>query len=136
MSTQFPTQNFQVFQGQFQQNSLRFFIYIQSLFLQIFFYRYLVKIQKEDHLKNSHRQAEKFPEFSRFFRLLDTLGESITRENILDWVAVPCRLWTVSLQLFFLYRSPSSSSCSVVEAVSSNIDKVLILQPSANIMVW
>ena len=36
---------------------------------------------------------------------------------------------------YFLYRSPSSSSCSVVEAVSSNTDKVLILQPSANIMV-
>ena len=37
--------------------------------------------------------------------------------------------------IFFLYRSPSSSSCSVVEAVSSNIDKALILHPSANIMV-
>ena len=35
--------------------------------------------------------------------------------------------------IFFLYHSPSSSSCSVVEAVSSNIDKTLILQPS-NIM--
>ena len=37
--------------------------------------------------------------------------------------------------IFFLYRSPSSSSCSVVEAVSSNIGKALILHPSANIMV-
>ena len=36
---------------------------------------------------------------------------------------------------FFLYRSPSSSSYSVVEAVLSNIDKALILQPSANSMV-
>ena len=36
---------------------------------------------------------------------------------------------------FFLYRSPSSPSCSVIEAVSSNIDKALVLQPSANIMV-
>ena len=35
---------------------------------------------------------------------------------------------------FFLYSSPSSSSCSVVEAVPSNTDKALILQPSANIM--
>ena len=34
-----------------------------------------------------------------------------------------------------MYRLPSSSSCSVVEAVSSNIDKALILQHSANIMV-
>ena len=31
--------------------------------------------------------------------------------------------------------SPSSSSCSVVEAVSSNIDKAPILPPSANFMV-
>ena len=37
--------------------------------------------------------------------------------------------------IFFLYRLPSSS-CSVVEAVSSNIDKALILHPSANIMVF
>ena len=36
--------------------------------------------------------------------------------------------------IFFLYHSPSSF-CSVVEAVSSNIDKALILQPSANIMI-
>ena len=35
--------------------------------------------------------------------------------------------------LLFLYRSPS---CSVAEAVTSNIDKALILQPAANIMVW
>ena len=37
--------------------------------------------------------------------------------------------------IFFLYRSPSSSSCFVVEGVLSNIDKALILQPSANNMV-
>ena len=38
--------------------------------------------------------------------------------------------------IFFLYHSPSSSSRFVVEVVSSNIDKVLILQPSANIKVF
>ena len=36
--------------------------------------------------------------------------------------------------MYFLYRSPSSSSCSVVEAVSSSIDKALIRQPSAKII--
>ena len=35
--------------------------------------------------------------------------------------------------IIFLYHSPSSSSCSVIEAVSSNM--ALILQPFANIMV-
>ena len=38
--------------------------------------------------------------------------------------------------IFFLYRSPSSSSCSVDEAVSSNFDKALILHPSANHGMW
>ena len=37
--------------------------------------------------------------------------------------------------IFFLYRLPSSLFCSVVETVASNIDKALILQLSANIMV-
>ena len=31
--------------------------------------------------------------------------------------------------IFFLYRSPSSSSCTVVEAMPSGIDKALIFQP-------
>ena len=37
--------------------------------------------------------------------------------------------------IFFLYRSRSPLSCSVIEAVLSNIDKAFILQPSANVMV-
>ena len=36
--------------------------------------------------------------------------------------------------IFFLYRSPSAS-CTVIDAVSCNIDKALRIQPSANIMV-
>lgn len=38
--------------------------------------------------------------------------------------------------LFFLYRSPSSQSCSVINAVSDCIDRALISQPSANIFVF
>ena len=34
---------------------------------------------------------------------------------------------------FFLYRSPSSSLCMVFDSISSNIDKVLSINPSANV---
>ena len=37
---------------------------------------------------------------------------------------------------FFLYRSPSSSLCTVFGSISSNIDEVLSINPSANIFVF
>ena len=37
---------------------------------------------------------------------------------------------------FFLYRSHSSSLCTVFESVSSNIDEVLSINPSANVLVF
>ena len=37
---------------------------------------------------------------------------------------------------FFLYRSPSSSSCTVFDSISSNIDEVLSINPSANVSVF
>ena len=37
---------------------------------------------------------------------------------------------------FFLYRSPSSSLCTVFDFVSSNIDEVLLISPSANVFVF
>ena len=37
---------------------------------------------------------------------------------------------------FFLYRSPSSSLCTVFDSVSSNIDEVLSINPSANVFVF
>ena len=36
---------------------------------------------------------------------------------------------------FFLYRSPSSSLCTVVYSISSNIDEVLSINSSANVFV-
>ena len=38
--------------------------------------------------------------------------------------------------LFFVYRSRSSQSCSVINSVSENIDKILLSHPSANIFVF
>ena len=37
---------------------------------------------------------------------------------------------------FFLYRSPSSSLCTVFDSVSSNIDEVLLINPSANVSAF
>ena len=37
---------------------------------------------------------------------------------------------------FFLYQSPSSSLCSVFDAISSNIDEVLSINPFANVFVF
>ena len=35
---------------------------------------------------------------------------------------------------FFLYRSPSSALCTVFDSISSNIDEVLSINPSANVL--
>ena len=37
---------------------------------------------------------------------------------------------------FFLYRSPSSALCTVFDSISSNIDEVLSINPSANAFVF
>ena len=37
---------------------------------------------------------------------------------------------------FFLYRSPSSALCRVLDSISSNIDEVLSTNPSANVFVF
>ena len=42
----------------------------------------------------------------------------------------------LSVSLFFLYGSPSSSLCTVFDSISSNIDEVLSINPSANVFVF
>ena len=44
-------------------------------------------------------------------------------------------LYSVSY-FFFLYRSPSSSLCTVFGSISTNIDEVLSINSSANIFVF
>ena len=43
---------------------------------------------------------------------------------------------SLSVLLLFLYRSPSSSLCTVFDSISSNIDEVLSINPSANVFVF
>ena len=47
----------------------------------------------------------------------------------------PALLHSVSY-FFFLYRSPSSALCTVFDSVSSNIDEILSINPSANVFVF
>ena len=43
----------------------------------------------------------------------------------------------LSVSFFFsLYRSPSSSLCTVFDSISSNIDEVLLVNPSAHVFVF
>ena len=43
---------------------------------------------------------------------------------------------SLSVLLFFLYQSPSSSLCTVFDSISSNIDEVLSINPSTNVFVF
>ena len=47
----------------------------------------------------------------------------------------PALLHSVSY-FFFLYRSPSLALCTVFDSVSSNIDEVFSINPSANVFVF
>ena len=47
----------------------------------------------------------------------------------------PALLHSVSY-FFFLYRSPSSSLCTVFDSISSNIYEVLSIKPSTNVFVF
>ena len=58
--------------------------------------------------------------------------ESSADSYLCFWLA----LFLSESYFFFLYRSPSSSLCTVVDSISSNIDEVLSLNPSANIFVF
>ena len=44
--------------------------------------------------------------------------------------------WLYFTHFFFLYRSPSSALCTVFDSISSNIDEVLSINPSANVFVF
>ena len=65
----------------------------------------------------------------------------ISRETHLEKPTEPFMCFRLSLlhstsYLFFLYRSPSSQDCTVVDSVSQSIDSALTAHPSANIFVF
>ena len=65
------------------------------------------------------------------------LARDLSLENSADsyWCFRLALLHSASY-FFFLYRSPSSSLCTAFDSISSNIDKVLSVNPSTNGFVF
>ena len=58
-------------------------------------------------------------------------------ENSADsYLCFPLALLHLGSYFFFLYRSPSSSLCTFFDSISSNTDKLLSINPSANVFVF
>ena len=60
-----------------------------------------------------------------------SLGNSVN-SYLYFWLA----LFSSVSYFFFLYQSPSLSSCMVFDAISSNLDELLLINPSANMFVF
>ena len=61
-------------------------------------------------------------------------ARDLSLENSADSYVFDC--FTSLSVFFFLHRSPSSSLCTVFDSISSNIDQVLSINPSANMFVF
>ena len=62
---------------------------------------------------------------------------NLSQENLADsYLCFQLALLYSVSYFFFLYRSPSSSLCTVFDSISSNIDEVLSINPSANVFVF
>ena len=65
------------------------------------------------------------------------LARDISLENSADSSLCVRLLLLLSVSyFFFLYQSPSSALCTVFDSISSNIDEVLSINPSANVFVF
>ena len=64
-------------------------------------------------------------------------ARDLSLENSADsYLCFPLALLHSSFYFFFLYWSPSLSLCTVFDFISSNIDEVLPINPSANVIVF
>ena len=70
--------------------------------------------------------------FGSFCTGLISFVQDLSQENSADfYLCFPLALLYSVPYFFFLYRSPSSSLCTVFDSISSNIDEVLSINPSA-----
>ena len=104
-------------------------IWMTQLIVAIFLWGYLPLIWKDSGTP-MHGLAVYVKEGLPF-------AQELSLENSADsylrfWLAL---LHSVSY-FFFLYRSPSSALCTVFDSISSNIDEVLSINPSANVFVF
>ena len=64
-------------------------------------------------------------------------AEDLSLENYTDsYICFRLALLHSVSYFFFLYQSPSLSLCMVFDSISSNIDEVLSINPSANVFVF
>ena len=90
---------------------------------------YLPLIQK-DSITHMHCLAVYVKEGLPFAR-------DISLENLADsYLCSRLALLHSVSYVFFLYQSPSSLLCTVFDSISSNIDEVLSINPSANVFVF
>ena len=62
---------------------------------------------------------------------------NLSQENLADsYLCFQLALLYSVSYFFFLYRSPSSSLCTVFDSISSNIDEVLLINPSTNVFFF
>ena len=64
-------------------------------------------------------------------------AQELSLENSADsYLCFGLALLQSESYFFFLYRSPSLSSCMAFDSVSSNIDGVLLINPSAHVLIF
>ena len=64
-------------------------------------------------------------------------AQDVSLENIADsYLCFRLSLLHSLSYFFFLYRSFSSSLCTVFDYISSNIDQIFLINPSANVFVF
>ena len=64
-------------------------------------------------------------------------ARDLSLENSADsYLCFQLALLHLASHFFFLYRSPSLSLCTVFDSISSNINDVLSINPSANVLVF
>ena len=113
---------------------LTFLLYVRQTgwlnwFWQFFVTGYLPLIRK-DSSTHMHDLAVYVKEGLPF-------AQDLSLENSADsYLCFQLALLHSVSYFFFLYRSPSSALCTVFDSISSNIDEVLSISPSANVFVF
>ena len=122
--------NFVKCESSFNQILLIFLLYVRQTWLS-WFWQFLFKRLPSFNLKG-------FCYSSQFMWRKDFLlhGPTTYRENSPDcYLCFRLALFRSMSYFFFLQRSHSSSFCTIFDAISYNIDEVLLINPSANMFI-
>ena len=66
-----------------------------------------------------------------------SFARNLSLENSADsYLCFPLALLHSVSYFFFIYYSPSSALCTVFDFASSNIDEIILINPSANVFVF